>query len=88
MLAPGCQCAVGEKTSHQKQRQKMGTSLVAQWLRLCAPGAGGMGLIPGQGTRSHMPQLRVYMFQVIRSHMLHLWITLAIMNIEDFMCCS
>ena len=32
----------------------LGTSLVAQWLRLHAPNAGGPGLIPGQGTRSHM----------------------------------
>ena len=31
-----------------------GTSLVAQWLRLRAPNARGPGLIPGQGTRSHM----------------------------------
>ena len=31
-----------------------GTSLVAQWLRLCTPNAGGPGSIPGQGTRSHM----------------------------------
>ena len=31
-----------------------GTSVV-QWLRLCAP-----NLIPGQGTRSHTPQLRVH----------------------------
>ena len=30
------------------------TSLVAQWLRLRAPNAGGPGSIPGQGTRSHM----------------------------------
>ena len=33
---------------------KPGTSLVAQWLRLRAPNAGGPGSIPGQGTRSHM----------------------------------
>ena len=32
----------------------LGTSLVAQWLRLRAPNAGGLGSIPGQGTRSHM----------------------------------
>ena len=32
----------------------MGTSLVAQWLRLHAPNAGGLGLTPGQGTRSQM----------------------------------
>ena len=31
------------------------TSLVAQWLRLHAPSAGVLSLIPGQGTRSHMP---------------------------------
>ena len=30
-----------------------GTPLAAQWLRLCAPNAGSLGLIPGQGTRSH-----------------------------------
>ena len=46
----------------------LGTSLVVQWLRLCAPNAGGPGLIPGQGTRSHMPQLRVHMPQLKRSH--------------------
>ena len=32
----------------------VGTSLVAQWLRLHAPNAGGPGSIPHQGTRSHM----------------------------------
>lgn len=26
------------------------TSLVVQWLRLCAPNAVGLGMIPGQGT--------------------------------------
>ena len=31
-----------------------GTPLVAQWLRLCAPNAGGLGSIPGQETRSYM----------------------------------
>ncbi|TEA24051.1 hypothetical protein DBR06_SOUSAS13910010, partial [Sousa chinensis] len=29
-------------------------SLVAQWIRLHTPNAGGWGSIPGQGTRSHM----------------------------------
>ena len=37
---------------------KKGTSLVVQWLRLCAPNAEGPGSIPGQGTRAHVPQLR------------------------------
>ena len=31
---------------------------MAQWLRLRAPNAGGPGSIPGQGTRSRMPQLK------------------------------
>ena len=33
--------------------------LVVQWLRLCAHNAGGLGLIPDQGTRSRMPQLKI-----------------------------
>ena len=37
---------------------------VVQWLRLQAPNAGGLGLITGQGTRSHTPQLRVCMPQL------------------------
>ena len=39
------------------------TSLVVQWLRLHAPNAEGLGLIPGQGTRSHMLQPSVHMPQ-------------------------
>ena len=39
--------------------QHLGTSLVIQWLRLYAPNAGEPGLIPGWGTRSYVPQLRV-----------------------------
>ena len=35
------------------------TDKVAQWLRLCAPSAGGLGSILGQETRSHMPQLKI-----------------------------
>ena len=35
----------------------LGNFPVVQWLRLHAPNAGGPGWIPGQGTRSHMPQL-------------------------------
>ena len=38
-----------------------GTSLVVQGLRLHAPNEGGPDSICGQGTRSHMPQLRVLM---------------------------
>ena len=31
---------------------------------LCAPNAGAQGSIPGQGTRSCMPQIRVHMLQL------------------------
>ena len=41
-----------------------GTSLVVQWLRLHILGAVGPDVIPGQGTRSYMPQLRVHMGQL------------------------
>ena len=37
----------------------VGTSLVIQWLRLWAPNTGGLGWIPGQGTRSCMLQLNI-----------------------------
>ena len=33
--------------------------LVIQWLRIQAPNAESPGLIPGQGTRSHMLQLKI-----------------------------
>ena len=35
-----------------------------QWLRLCAPNAGSLGLIPGQENRPRMLQLRVHMLQL------------------------
>ena len=35
-----------------------GTCLMVQWLRLHTANAEGLGLIPGQGTRSHMLQLK------------------------------
>ena len=48
------------------QNSFWGTFLVAQWIRLCVLNAGGLGLSPGQGTRSHRPQLRVCMLQKTR----------------------
>ena len=42
-----------------KKQSRMGTPLVAQWLRLLTSNAGGLGLVPGQGTRSHVPQLKI-----------------------------
>ena len=38
----------------KQYRSTARTSLVNQWLRLHAPGARGLGSIPGQGTGSHM----------------------------------
>ena len=40
---------------------------MVQWLRLQAPSAEGLGSIPGQGTRSHMPQLRVCVQQFLKN---------------------
>ena len=47
------------------------TSLMVQWLRLHVPNAGGLGSIPEQGTRSHMPQLRVQMLQPEKNSACH-----------------
>ena len=41
-----------------------GPSLVGRWLRLRTPNAGAPGSILGQGTRSHVPQLRFCMPQL------------------------
>ena len=41
-----------------------GTSLLVQWLRLCAPNAEGPGLIPGQGTGSHNAETNAYPLQL------------------------
>ena len=41
-----------------------GTSLLIQWLRLYVPNAGDLGLVPGQGNRSHLLPLRVCMSQL------------------------
>ena len=61
-----------EKSPHICQKRyyikKKNTSQVVQWLRKCSPNAGGPGLIPGQGTRSQMPQLRVPMRQLKIPH--------------------
>ena len=47
---------MGEQT--QIKEDKAEASLVVQGLRLHTPNGGGLGLIPGQGTRSHTPQLK------------------------------
>ena len=55
MLPPSVITVPGGSLLKGKSR----TSLVAQWLRLWAPTAGDPGSILGQGTRSHMPQLKI-----------------------------
>ena len=37
-----------------------GTWLVVQWLRLHTVNVEGLGLTPGQETRSHMPQRKIW----------------------------
>ena len=54
-------CALKQELGSCFRGQKegcVGTSLVVQWLRFCAPSAGVLGSVPGQGTRSHVLQLR------------------------------
>ena len=48
----------GIQTDGRPISKTEGTSLVVQWLRFCAPNAGGLGLIPGQETKSCMLQRR------------------------------
>ena len=47
-----------------KELLKIGTYLVAQWVRARVPSAGGLGSTPGQGTRSYMQQPRIHMPQL------------------------
>ena len=48
------------RNSLKKKKTGMsGVFLVVKWLRLCTPKVVGPGSISGQGTRSHMLQLRV-----------------------------
>ena len=47
-----------ENTIYGLTQEVRGTPLVVQWLRLFSPGTGGPSSTPGQGIRTHMPQLR------------------------------
>ena len=57
-VLPGGGGILAETWRNVSEGTDPGTSLVVQWLRLHAPNAGALGLIPGQGTWFHMPQLR------------------------------
>ena len=49
-----------EKSEYScSSRISIGTFLVVQWVRFRAPNAGGLGSIPGQGTRFCIPQLKI-----------------------------
>ena len=65
---------LGQKGGRGAIRKIRVRTLVVQCLRVCAPNVGGLGLIPGQGTRSHILQLGVHMPQLkipdSRSHVL------------------
>ena len=50
------------------QKDKGGTFLVVQWLRLHSPSAGGLSSIPAQGTRSCMPQFTLQQLKYLECH--------------------
>ena len=49
--------------------------LVVQWLRICASNAEGASSTPDQGTRSHMPQLKISQVQW--------WLTVHVLQIRS-----
>ena len=69
------------KRFHATLKRPPRTSLGVPWLRLHIPNAGGLGSIPGRGTRFHMLQLRVNMLQ-LRVNMLQLKILQAASKIQ------
>ena len=63
-LVPGLGTPVQIQTHHtlsqgHRERAHKETSLVVLWLRRRTPSTGGLGSIPGHGTRSHIPQLKI-----------------------------
>ena len=62
MVMPGTGGMPYDPGDWRRPREVMGERI--QSLRLQASFAGGPGLIPGQGTRSHMPELRIHMPQL------------------------
>ena len=70
----------GKKKNKTPLMRRYGSSLMVQWLRLHTPNAGVLGLIPSQGTRSHMLQLRIHTLQVK--------IPRAVKKTEDPECCN
>ena len=58
MAAPSFIFSIGGKEHQAMKGDVLGTPLVVQWLRFCAPNARGLGSIPGQRSAFHMPQQR------------------------------
>ena len=50
------------------KREHSQDSTAGRGLRLCPPSGGDLGSKPGQGTRSHMPQLSVFIAQIKIPH--------------------
>ena len=50
---PDTDCKASIFIKFKQIKGKLELSHLVQWLRFCAPNAGGPGLIPGQGTRSY-----------------------------------
>ena len=51
--------SLGWVFSFPNNKYSLGLLRWVQWLRLHIPNAGGLNSIPGQGTRSHMPQIKI-----------------------------
>ena len=55
-----CQMSHGENMpTVLSSRNMVETPLVVQWLKFCVSNSGGLGAMPGQGTRSFMLQLKI-----------------------------
>ena len=61
---------------------------MVQWLRFCSPSAGGPGSILGQGTRSHMLQVRIQRLRLRICMLQQKEILHATVKIEDPKCCN
>ena len=58
VLVSGLKREAAKSEGGWSKGEQEGPSLVVQHLRVCASNAGGLGSIPGRGTRPHMLQLR------------------------------
>lgn len=76
----------GWNVGEDHQEDMTGTSLVVRWLRCHVPNAGGPGSLSGQGTRSHIQQLRDYMPQLKVPHAITKKFLHVVIKIEDPVC--